>query len=83
MTQTAEADTSERAKALRKAYGNATTRLREQYRTEFDSLYAQEAQALGVDYTPRLTPEQKAMEELKDLLNRFPHLRERIAPAQS
>lgn len=76
----AETDKSERSNKLRKAYGNATTRLREQYRTEFDALYSQEAEALGVDYTPRLTPEQKAQQEFDALLEQYPNLAQRVQP---
>lgn len=71
-------DKTERSSALRKAYGNATTRLREEHRAEFDALYSQEAEALGVDYTPKPTPEQKAAAEIDDLLERFPTLRDRF-----
>jgi len=74
-------DNSERAGLLRKAYGAATTRLREQYRSEFDALYSQEAEALGVDYKPRPTPEQKAEQDLAELLAKFPHLRDKVTTA--
>lgn len=80
--QNAEGNTEdparERQRKLRQAYSTATTRLREQYRTEFDDLYSQEAEALGVDYTPRPTAEQKAEQELTALLEQFPHLAEKV-----
>lgn len=75
--------TDNRATLLRKAYGAATTRLREQYRTEFDALYSQEAEALGVDYKPRPTPEQQAEQQLAELFEKFPHLREKVAAEPS
>lgn len=75
-----EADTqSERSTLLRQAYGAATARLREGHREEFDQFYAEEAQKRGVDYTPRLTPEQKAEQEFLRLLEQHPHLREKAA----
>lgn len=80
----AEAQTpeqAERASKLRKAYGSATTLLREQYRDEFEALYTQEAEALGIEYHPRPTPEQRAEQEMNDLLEKFPHLREQFNPA--
>lgn len=61
--------------ALRKAYGQATALLREQHRDEFDGLYAQEAKALGVDYTPRPSAEQRALQQIEALLNEHPALR--------
>lgn len=72
-------DPEERSKALRKAYGNATTRLREEHRDEFDRIYTEEARALGVDYQPKPTAEQKAEAELQVLLQQYPHLRDKIA----
>lgn len=74
----AEQDT-ERPGLLRKAYTAATTRLRESRRDEFDALYQEEARKLGVEYTPRLSPEQRAEEEIKERLTRFPHLAERYS----
>lgn len=73
-----EEQKTERANKLRKAYSNATTRLRESYRAEFDSLYVQEAQQLGVNYTPKPSPEQKAEQELRALLEAHPGLRDRM-----
>jgi hypothetical protein len=73
-----EEEKAARQAALRKAYSNATTRLREAYRSEFDELYAQEAETLGVNYTPRPTPEQKAEQEVQALLEKYPHLRDKI-----
>jgi hypothetical protein len=71
----------DRQRLLRQAYGAATTRLREQYRDEFDRLYAQEAQALGIEYKPRPTAEQKAAEQMRALLEEYPHLREQLQGA--
>lgn len=78
-TEGTESADEKRSSLLRKAYGAATTRLREQYRTEFDALYSQEAEALGVEYTPRLTAEQKAEQQMQALLAEFPHLAEKVA----
>lgn len=71
-------DQSERARLLRQAYGTANTRLREAHRSEFDELYSLAAEELGVTYTPRLTAEQKAEQELKDLLEKHPHLADKV-----
>lgn len=73
-------DKTERSNKLRQAYSAATTRLREEHRDEFDTLYSQEAQDRGVDYTPRLSPEQKAAQEMAELLEKFPSLREQFTP---
>lgn len=68
----------ERKVALRKAYGLATTELRENHRDEFNDLYQKAAKAEGVEWSPRPTEEQQAAALFDDLLVRFPHLRERV-----
>jgi hypothetical protein len=73
-----ELSAEERSARLKKAYSSATARLREEKREEFDGLYAEEAQKLGVTYTPRPNAEQKAEQELNRLLEEFPHLRDRL-----
>lgn len=69
----------ERSNKLRQAYGTATARLREAHREEFDDYYEDEAKSLGVDYKRRLNPEQKAEADLLALLEKYPHLREKVA----
>jgi len=67
------------AKALlRQAYGQATQDLRTNHRDEFNELYAARAKELGVDWQPRMTPEQKAEAQFDELLEAYPHLRERV-----
>jgi len=73
-----ELSNEERNARLKKAYSNATSRLREEQRLEFDRLYSEEAKKLGVVYTPKPTAEQKAKQELEDLLAKFPHLRDQL-----
>lgn len=80
---TEQTEQQDRATKLRQAYTTANTRLREQYRDEFDSLYSQAAEELGVTYTPKPKPEQKAEAELQRLLTEFPHLRDKITEEQT
>lgn len=72
-----EAQTAERKDALRKAYGQATNTLRDTHRDEFNKLYSEAAAALGVEWSPRPTEEQRAEQQFEELLNQYPHLRER------
>lgn len=67
--------------ALRKAYGTATQQLRDNHRDEFNDLYATAAADLGVEWSPRLTAEQKAEAAFDNLLTEYPHLRERVTSA--
>lgn len=80
MTDTEKA---ERSTKLRTAYTQANTALREKYRDEFERLYQEKAEALGVDYKPRPTAEQRAQEQMEAILNDYPHLREQFGTGAS
>ena len=67
---------------LRQAYGAATQELREKHREEFNELYSAKASELGVEWSPRKTPEQKAEQAFDTLLRDYPHLAERV-PSQT
>jgi len=67
-----------RDKALSKAYGKATQQLKEAHRDEFNALYQKAAADEGVEWSPRLSPEQKAEAEVKRLLAEYPGLSQRV-----
>lgn len=71
-------DKKARADALRKAYGQANSELRETHRDEFEKLYVKHAKAAGVDYTPPPSKEQKAEAELAALLAANPALKAKL-----
>jgi len=77
-----EMTTEERDRRLQKAYTRATQTLREQHRDDFNELYSKFAAEQGVEWQPRLTPEQKAEQELDALLDAFPHLMTRFQPGE-
>lgn len=77
--QAGEMTAQERDKRLQKAYTSATQQLRDNHRDEFNDLYQKYAEEQGVEWKPRLTPEQKAEAEYDRLLEQYPHLRERGA----
>jgi hypothetical protein len=64
--------------ALTAAYNAANGRLRDAHRDEFNSYYAEEAKKRGQEWEPKLTPEQKAQQQVTDLFAEFPALRERL-----
>lgn len=72
-----EMTSEERDKRLQKAYTAATQALRDVHREEFNTLYSEHAEKQGVEWSPRLTPEQKAEQEFDKLVKDFPHLLER------
>lgn len=74
-------DDAERKSALRKAYGQATQDLRDKHRDEFNQQYAERAAEAGVEWNPRLSPEEKAAAEFDALLAEFPQLKERLTQA--
>jgi hypothetical protein len=78
MAETTTAQT-DRDKALTKAYSTATTQLRDKHRDEFNDLYSKAAADLGVEWRPRPNPEQKAKEQIEELLTQFPHLRDEFS----
>jgi hypothetical protein len=80
MTQTeTELDPGERDKLMSRCYGQAQTELREHHRDEFNTLYQRYLKAVGIEWTPRPTPEQLALEQIQKYLTEFPGLAERLA----
>lgn len=68
------------AAALRReAYSAAQTRLREENRDAYNRIMAEEMQARGIDWAPRLTEEEKAAKQVADLLAQYPSLREQVS----
>ena len=63
----------------RKAYGEATTALREQHRQDFESLYEAACKKHGVPYQRRLSDEEKARVQIEELLAEHPGLREQFS----
>lgn len=75
----AETTTDEKQKRQRKAYTQATARLRENRRAEFDNYLAEESEKLGVEYKRRLTPEEKARRQMAELLQQYPGLADEVS----
>jgi hypothetical protein len=63
---------------LRKTYDIATQRLREKYHDEFVGYRQEAAKELGVEWEPRLTPEQRAKKEFEALIAEYPSLLEQV-----
>lgn len=73
----------ERERRLNRAYGKASQELRDRYRDEFNQLYGEAAREEGVDWKPRLRPEEKAEQELLTIFEAWPDLREKYAADQA
>jgi hypothetical protein len=69
-------DNEERDKLVRKAYAEATKELRSAHHDEFVKLQKKHAESLGVDWSPRLTEEQRARQTYEELVAKYPHFSE-------
>jgi hypothetical protein len=66
------------ARLRREAYSTATSRIRDENRDIFNRLMTEECEKRGVEWTPRLDEEGKALETVRDLLDKYPSLRGRV-----
>lgn len=73
-----ETEEQRRKRLLRKAYSEATQLLRERHRGDFEGLYEDRASALGVEWHPRPSAEQKAEEQFEALIEMYPYLLDRV-----
>jgi hypothetical protein len=74
-----EIDPGERDKLMSRCYGQAQTTLRERYRDEFNGLYQKYLAEVGIEWTPRPSAEQLALEQITRLLDEHPGLASRLA----
>lgn len=64
----------ETGKDLGAASRAADKRLREAHLDEYNKYKSEEAKARGIEWSPRLTDEQKAEKQYADLIAKYPHL---------
>lgn len=74
-----EMSQEERDKRMSKAYTSAQKDLREAHQDEFNGYYQARAAEQGIDWTPRLSKEDKALAEIEKLLTDNPSLAEKLA----
>lgn len=77
-TAPAPTEAETRGAALTKAYGRATTRLREKHKPEFEQFYVEEAKRLGQVYVPPKTAEQKAREAMEAIAAEYPEVASQV-----
>lgn len=63
------------------AYSAANKRLRESNPEQFKQFVGEEMKARGVDWTPRLTPAERARAEVQRLLTEHPELADEFTSA--
>lgn len=82
--QTTDTTESQEAKDPHRAsYSAATTRLRDEFRSRFNELMAEEMRNRGQEWKPRATDEQKAEATIQELLDKYPDLAVRFQPSDS
>lgn len=79
MTEIATETTDERDRLMSAAYTAAQRTLREAHRDEFNSMYQSECAARGIEWTPRKSKEDLALDQITELLAQFPELSEKLA----
>jgi hypothetical protein len=70
---------SERDKLMSAAYTAAQKDLREAHQDEFNGYYQKECAARGIEWTPRKSKQDQALDQIVVLLQEFPDLGEKLA----
>ena len=78
-TPDTEMDSATKDKLLSQAYTAAQARLREEHKKRFNELYADEAKKRGIEWSPRKSKEEQALDQITDLLSQFPGVAEKLA----
>lgn len=66
------------AQARRAAYTAATARVREAHRDEFNRYQQEELATRGIEWSPRLTDEEKALASMQETLRKYPNLASQV-----
>jgi aspartyl/asparaginyl beta-hydroxylase (cupin superfamily) len=64
---------------MSRAYSAASRRLREGHQDEFNDYMVEETERLGIKWTPKPTPQDRALQEITKLLETIPGLAEKLA----
>lgn len=74
-----EVDQSDRDKLMSKAYTTAQKDLRLAHKKEFDGYYQARCAELGIQWTPRRSKEEVALDQITELLSQYPDLAAKLA----
>ena len=75
----ADISTEDKNKAVDKAKRDAAATLVRNNQDTFNQMVQEDLAEQGIEWAPRLTPEQRAAEQLKTLLQQFPNLKDEVA----
>lgn len=73
------ADKQDRDRLMSQAYGAAQKDLREAHKKEFDGYYQQRCAERGIEWTPRKSKQEQALDQVMDLLTEYPDIAETLA----
>jgi hypothetical protein len=76
---TTEIDQVERDKLMSKAYTTAQSDLRKTHQDEFNALYQKRCAELGIQWEPRKSKQDQALDQMLTLLTEYPALAEKLA----
>jgi hypothetical protein len=74
-------NTTDRNKNLNAASAAASKRLKEEHLDTWNTYMAEEAKARGEEWAPKPTPEKRAEEDFRRLLEQYPHLAAKVSTA--
>lgn len=75
----AEMTQQDRDRTMSQAYGAAQKDLREAHKPEFDKYYQQRCAERGIEWTPRKSKAEQALDQITDLLTEYPDIAEAVA----
>lgn len=78
-SQADEMSQQERDRLMSQAYGAAQKDLREAHKPEFDRYYQKRCAERGIEWTPRKSKEEQALDTVMDLLSEYPGIAEQLA----
>lgn len=69
----------ERDRLMSKAYSHATSDLRKVHQDEFNDLYQKRCAELGIEWQPRKSKQDQALDTILQLMESYPNLAEKLA----
>lgn len=76
---TDEQSQGERDRLMSQAYGAAQRELRTAHQDEFNGYYQKQCAERGIEWTPRKSKQEQALDQIQDLLTEFPDLATQLA----
>ena len=73
-----ETDTAEKDRLMGQAYSAATTELRTAHKDEFNGYYQKQLADRGIEWTPKKSKQEQALDQILTLLQENPTLAERL-----